>query len=129
MRTPTPLEDLYAWHAAALAGRPPVITHEPHCGWFRCRLVKKGCWVPAQIFMVQLTDTETGELIMPEEQLCTVDGVQRDAEEQWLFLSENPTTEKDFEFQTRLRAWLRVNEPDEWDPYRPVDMTKTRIQE
>lgn len=129
MRAPTPPEIALAWHSARLAGAELETVHEePHAGWFKRRLVKKGCWVPARIWLEQETD-EAGELIAPERMLCEVDGQRRDPADQWLWLCQEPISEREFNYLTRLRAWQRINAPEEWDPMVPVDHTKTPIVE
>jgi hypothetical protein len=129
MRTPSSSFALLLWHRAAITGQRPVITSEPQCGWFKRRMAKKCCWVPAVIFVHREICGETGELLSDERLLCDLDGSRADVDEQWLHLAKNPIEQSAHAYLTRLRAWQRVNAPDEWDPYRPVDLTKTPILE
>lgn len=138
MREPTAAEVLYAWHTAALqqvtlykgvnASRIPV-TSEPQPGWYRGTLVPKGAWVPARIWMEQEVD-EIGELLAPEVLRCEIDGGVREPDQEWLWLCKQPISFKEFDYMTRLRAWQRVNAPDEYDAARqPVDHLSTPILE
>ena len=125
-------EQLYAWHTAAVAagetGGPEIHGDEPQCGWFKCRLSKKGCWVPARIWVAQVTDAD-GELTEPAVMHCEVDGDRKDPGERWTWICSNPITLREFEYLTRLRRWQRVNAPHEWDPMRPVDHLSTPVLE
>ncbi len=136
MRTPTSPEAALAWHAAALAARtdwqrknltPVGVNEDPQAGWFKRRLIKNGPWVPARIWLDQ--EVEDGELLAPERVLCEVDGQRRDALDQWLWLCQEPISEREFIYLTRLRAWQRVNAPEELERVGRVDHTETPIVE
>lgn len=105
MRKPTPHETLYAWHRAAMAGRKPQITTEPHCGWYRRRFVRGGPWVPARIWMHQEIDADSGELTAPERLRCDVGGKERDPIEQWTYLADRPIGESEYRYMISLGAW------------------------
>jgi hypothetical protein len=81
-----PTADAYEWHAKALAGEKPQLTHEPQCGWF---LKKEGPGVmtPAVIWLEQPINEETGELMGDEVFLCEIGGVPVDATEAWTWLA------------------------------------------
>lgn len=130
MRTPTPIDEQLLWHTAALASGADAMTvsGDPQVGWYQRRLVKKGCWVPARIWLEQEVGDD-GELLSDQKLRCEVDGVERDAADQWLWLCQNPITERAFNYLKKLRAWQRVNRPDEWDPMVPIDHTRTPITE
>lgn len=67
MRRPSTYGELYAWWRRACADpRTPVYDGIPEAGFFRCREVKGGPWVPVRIFVVREID-EAGELAAPEE--------------------------------------------------------------
>lgn len=134
MRMPTPIEDQLAWHRGAVAvdGSVPIaaaVHADPQCGWFKRRMVKKGCWVPARIWLHQVVDHETGELSEPQQLLCEVDGERYEADDQWLWLCKEPITQAEFDYLTELRAWQRVNAPHEWDATVPVDHLSTPVLE
>lgn len=68
MRRPTPLAEQLAWHEATISGqRAPRIEDEPEVGWYRARMVKGGPFVPVRIWLAQVTDPDTGDLVEPEE--------------------------------------------------------------
>lgn len=128
MRHPTPIDELYAWHSAAIAGKSPTVTSDPQCGWFKVPLVKGATPVPARIWCEQ--KIEAGELIEPERLVCEVDGIARDPEEQWPWLCKRPIRVTEFEYLTQLRRWQRVNAPDEYAAARePVDHLSTPVLE
>lgn len=116
------------WHTQALAGKAVEVTHDPQPGFFKRRLRPKCCWVPVRIWMRQETD-DAGDLISDEKLLCTVDGEPRDPGDQWTYCCTDPISEREFNYLTRLRAWQRVNAPEEWDPFTPIDHTRTPIIE
>ena len=88
IRRPTPPSKAYAWHRAALAGENPP-THDgfPECGWFKARLVKGGPFVAARIWLEREIDPMTGELAAPEEYRCEIDGMPRDPDRAWTYLT------------------------------------------
>lgn len=90
IRQPTPMARLLAWHRAALTGVPMAIHEgEPHCGWFKTRLVKGGPFVPASISIQRDVD-ENGELASDERLICEVNGARRDPVKTWLSICKNP---------------------------------------
>jgi len=137
MRQPTAHDLVYAWHTEAMVevrrvGRERAslpVHNEPQCGWFGTMLVRKGAWVPARVWLDQPID-EVGELAGDEILRCEVDGRERDAGEQWLFLCQQPISEREFDHMTALRRWQRVNAPYEYSAaWKPVDHLKTPISE
>lgn len=98
MRRPSRMLNLYAWHRAALAGEaPPTHEADPQCGWFRCRMVKGGPWVPARIWLHQAVDPITGELAEPEEYLAELNGERTDAVRLWPRVARRPITRAAFD--------------------------------
>lgn len=90
-RTPTPREQVYAWHRAALNGlRPPIHEGHPEAGWFLTRLQARGAYVPGSIWLEQPTDPDTGELVGDETYRAEILGEEQDAGDAWLFLSKRP---------------------------------------
>lgn len=92
MRTPTPDAKAYAWWRAACSG-DPVVYHlndiEP--GYYKTRLVLRGVWWPARIWIVSEVDAD-GYLTGEERFACHVAGEPADALEQWPYLSKRPVT-------------------------------------
>lgn len=96
IRQPTPVSRLYAWHRAALAGKPVTIHEgEPQCGWFKTRMVKGGPFVPASITIQREVD-ENGELTSDERLVCEVNGERRDPVNAWLSLCKNPISRAEY---------------------------------
>ena len=129
MRTPTPLDVQLAWHTAARAGEEPAIHDEPHCGWFKRRLVKHGPFVPARIWLFSPICPETGELAGDEILQCEVDGQMADAAAQWSRLAGHPITEAEFHYLTALRGWADQHAADEpyANPREAVDWNKVPV--
>ena len=123
MRTPTPHDQLYAWHRKALRGLEPVNDGTPHCGYFKRKLVKGGVFVPARIWMVQDIDPETGELQSDELLQCEVNGAYADPEEAWSWICSNPITEQEFLYLEAAGEWSRRHAPAEpmANPHQRVD--------
>lgn len=96
IRQPTPVSRLYAWHRAALAGAPvPIHEGEPHCGWYKTRLVKGGPFVPASISIVRDVD-EHGELTCDERMVCEINGEPRDPRRAWLSVCKRPISRAEY---------------------------------
>lgn len=126
MRTPTPIDEQLAWHREAIAG-VELATHlnEPHCGWFRRRLVKNGPWVPARIWIDEAPVNEvTGELEGDEIMRCQIGDVDRTAQllDEWAWLCGEPITQEQFDYMVAYIKWARVHEPlsPEAQPHLPV---------
>ena len=91
MRKPTPREEQYSWHAKAIRGeRPPIWDGHPMCGYYLCRLVARGALVPGSIWLEQIVDEETGELVEDERYRAEILGEEVEPNEAWLWLSKRP---------------------------------------
>ena len=96
MRSATTPHIAFKWHRDMLAGKTPATTHEPQCGWFRRKLVKGGPFVPARIYLDQVTDPETGELTGDEVMRCEVNGEQREPDSEWTWLADKPISRTEY---------------------------------
>lgn len=85
--------------------RVPCHESEPHAGYFKTRLVYRGAWFAARIWIERETD-EDGQLTGDERFLCEIDGEPRDAYEQWQWLAKHPISYTEWR---ELRAQLRDN--------------------
>lgn len=71
---------------------PAIHENEPKPGWYMRRLIPKGPYVPARIWLdVELGDD--GELLGPEVLLCEVDGQRRNVGSEWTWLASHPISE------------------------------------
>ena len=128
MRQPTPPEELYRYHTAAL---DPLVTFLPihpdaQCGWYKRRIVKGGPWLPARIWMEQPIDAETGELTGDEILHCEVAGKERDADNEWMFLCTGAIPESEYRYMTAMAEWSR-QQPREWEsPPEPARRLKMK---
>lgn len=101
MRQPTARESAYSWHTKALAANgdrslmPPIYENEPKPGWYMRRLIPKGPYVPARIWLEAETGDD-GELLSPEILLCEVDGQRRNVSGEWTWLASRPISEDRF---------------------------------
>lgn len=118
VRVPTPDVELYRWHTEALAGMKPATTEEPRCGWFVRRMESKAPLLPASIYMAREIDAETGELLSDEILRCEVGGINRDPEDEWLWLASRPISEAEY-----LRLMAELFSADE---YRGPQRTRAR---
>lgn len=66
MSRPTPTLVLYAWHADAVAGIAVKDVAVPCPGWFVAQVEDASAPVPVRIWVRQVTDAETGDLVEPE---------------------------------------------------------------
>lgn len=96
LRRPTPLDEIYRWHRAALHGEcPPVHGSEPHAGWFLARLEWTGNprtspLLPGSIWLEQPIDPETGELTGDEMLRAEIMGEELDVLDAWTMLAKRP---------------------------------------
>lgn len=91
MRKPTPHDVLFDWHRRALNGeRPPIWESHPQCGFFLTRLVARGAYVPGSIWVEQIIDPETGDLIADERYRAEILGEEVEPVDAWLWLSKRP---------------------------------------
>ena len=133
MRTATPRDVAYRWHTDALKGvygdGEAPHPDEPQPGWYKRTLVRGGVFVPARVWIDADIDIGTGELLSPETLLCEVDGMRRDAYDEWSWLCRHPISEAEFTYLTRLRAHAQQHEPDLpiANPRRPVDWLKAPL--
>lgn len=124
---PTPEQQLEFYRRALAGARDEIREGDPEAGWWKMRLIRRGAWVPVRIWIEQEID-DAGELLAPQVVKCTVDGEVKDPREVWQWCCTRPIAEHEFDYMTALRAWQRINEPEAWDPYRPIDMTETPIE-
>lgn len=130
MRQPTPIAGTLAWHRAALAGEnPPIHDSEPEAGFFQMRLVRGGPWVPVRIWLHQVIDGETGELVQDERLAATVDGRPADPCQIWTRCAAHPVSEQYFAYLTAGSRWDRAHAPHHpaANPTQPTDHLKTPL--
>ncbi len=132
IRSPTPANELYAWHTRALAwwtrngdlrempGGPTL--EEVHCGWYKRRLVRGGPWVPAAVWLHQEIDPETGELLGPEVLRCEVAGQECDPDDAWSYIAGAPISEQLYKLMHADSAWAK-----KWAPNDPIANPRERI--
>lgn len=104
------------WWSRALAGeRVHVRDGEPMPGYYKTRIVRGGPWVPARIWIEREIDDD-GEQMNPDAFRCIVDGVERDALQEWVRLSAYPIPAAEYE---RLRK-----NPDPLPSGRPITLNE-----
>lgn len=84
-----------AWHWHALNGGAAI--HDdtpPQPGWYKRRLVPRGPFVPARIWIER--DESDGEIVSDDKYGCEVGDEPRDAFEEWLYLCKNPITQEEW---------------------------------
>lgn len=131
MRTPTPLTKLWAWHRAAMAGQRPAITTEPRVGFFKRKFIRGGPWCCARIWVEQIVDSETGELLADEVMCCDVDGRPADPEEQWLHIADHPVGESEYNYLLSLSRYAKANDAREplANPREKIDLMTMPVPE
>jgi hypothetical protein len=114
-------DDEYRWWRDKLergSFAPDPINDDPQCGFYLRRLVKRGPYVTAHIWL------EDGEL------RCEVDGREVDPVEQWSYLADNPITEGEYYWREALARHARHFEPRDplANPRKPIDHLQTPIR-
>lgn len=121
MRTPSSFRELYAWWREAIVN-PNVARHEgdPHCGYYKRRLIKGGPWVPVRIYIDREIDPVTGELACDERLRIEVEGLDGgDPIEHWTYLTPISRDEFDHLVDYRLRDARML------DARRKLDLSET----
>lgn len=126
IRAPIPPEDALAWWRGAVAlpeyeRRDTPIPDEPCPGFFQCKLVKGGIFVPARIWLEQDVG-EDGELLGAELR-CEVNGEPADPFDKWSYLCGEPISEAQFNYLTARNRWAAWHAPHEpaANPRKPID--------
>jgi hypothetical protein len=121
----TNAKDPKEWWRDALNGLKPVVTDEPHPGFYKRRLVKGGPFVPVQIWIEGDRD-DAGELVDDERILCSVNGREADAVDNWMYCCVHPISEAEFDYLTSLSSFARVHAPREplANPKKKIDPLK-----
>lgn len=102
IRQPSNLDEAYSWWRRSVAGeRVPRIEDEPMPGYFKCRMVRGGPFVPVAIWLDQEIDAETGELTQPEELRAIANGRPVDPGRVWTYA--RPISEAEYEALTGIR--------------------------
>lgn len=92
------IEESAWWWAAVYGDGMPI--HEstpPQPGFYKRRLVPRGPFYPAHIWIVRDVDDETDELMADEVFGCEVNGQPADAWEEWMYLCKHPITREEYE--------------------------------
>lgn len=147
MRKPHDRNELYAWHAramAALAGArvddlkaaaavafdlvPPIHEDEPECGWFKAIIRRDAAAVPAKIWLKSVVDDD-GELVEDEILLCEVGDTPVDAVEAWPKLCTRPISRAEYLYLMSVRTWARQSAPDQPQARdgRPIDWLTVKV--
>lgn len=130
MTLPTSQQQLYAWHTQALDDMrlhlAISVDGNPECGWFKCRYVKGGPFVPARIWMFQPIDDESGELVGDEILQAEINGKHADPIDKWSWICSHPITEAEYNYMVANIAWATEHAPDEpaAKPREAVDWTR-----
>lgn len=122
MRQPTPESELYAWWRAAVADlSTPRHDGEPHCGFYKMRMVKGGPFVPATIVMLQKTDPDTGELTEDEVLAADQNGKITDPVRIWSYC--RAISREEYDALTESHRTINVMAAT----HAPVDLSTTAI--
>ena len=102
----------------------PIRDGEPQGGYYKCRRVAKGPWLPVIVWWHKGERDDTGALLEDEGWRCEIDGEQVNPYQRWVSFAKHPISHKEFKRLSRLRDWADNHAPD--DPYaapdRPVDL-------
>ncbi len=90
IRQPSSYAQLYRWWLDVTSGAAGRLdgwhVDDPHCGYYRTKMVTGGPWVPVRIVCERDIDPDTGELTAPERLVALVEGDRRDPAPMWTFL-------------------------------------------
>lgn len=94
--------------------------------WWRCRLVPRGPFVPAEMIAIEDRCPETGELMADVEYQAAIDGEAVNAYDPpgWPW---QPITQAEWRYMTDVAAYSRQHVP--WEPpanpREPIDLNQT----
>ena len=91
------------------------LTLEPQAGYYKCRLVRGGPWLPAVIWWHTAERGAAGELLGDEGWRCEIDGDARDPYKAWMSVAGRNIAKVEFLRLTKLRAWADKHARN--DPY------------
>jgi len=125
MREPTSIAKMYAWHKASIEGqRPETNLEEIHCGWFRCRMIKRGPWVPAMIWLHREIDLITRELMADEKYLALLNNARANPLYVWQRACGNPITRAAYDELIKLQT----KRPEMAATHAAMDISKKAIR-
>lgn len=111
MRRPSPPGPQYAHWRESLLARiekrrgPPVYEDAPQCGLWRSRDTN-GDWTPVRIWLDQVIDDETGELLQDErisvQHGDTIAATRNSEELIWSSCARHPITKAEYEYYAEL---------------------------
>ena len=87
--------DPYAWHRAALAGNHPIVTDEPHAGFYL--VTRDERMIPASSWWEGLMD-ENGEPCADETMLAEIGGELCYPEDRWLDMAKRPISQDEYNY-------------------------------
>lgn len=110
------------WHEAVAGFHPPINISEPHCGYFKTKLVKDGPFVPVHIFWRGPKD-EHGRPTGDEEMVCLVNGKEADVLETWTRVADRPIQLAEYEYLVNLGKYAKEHDSREplANPTAPID--------
>ncbi len=93
------------WYLAALFGEKPPLHDDtlPQPGWFKVRLVSRGAFHPARIWIEEDRDDD-GELQSDVLYFCEVNGDLVDVWDWWLRVCKNPISRDEWEMMEHERV-------------------------
>jgi hypothetical protein len=107
MRRPTPLSEQLADWKHMIATNTRQHDEWPRCGWFKQRLEPRSkTWLPARVWLHQVIDWQTGELLEPEQfRLQIAHRTWSDQDKiQYRFMSLHPVTLDEYRWLTARLA-------------------------
>lgn len=147
MRRPSDRNELYAWHAKAMAALaavkkddlkavaaeayellPSIQEWSPQCGWFKAIFRRDAVAVPAKIFMKSVVDDD-GELVEPELLMCEVGDAPVDVMEAWPKLCTRPISRAEYLYLMSVRTWAQESAPNQPQARdgRPIDWLTVKL--
>lgn len=118
---------------------PGFDPNDPKIGYYRCRLVKNGPAVPAQVFLRDGPRDENGALIGDQELVGLVwgrngarevDPLATTSPNGWMtwwvaFIAGGEITKEEFDRMVATMDWARNTSAPEGNPEAPIDLTAT----
>lgn len=90
-------ESAWWWAAVHSDGMPIHESTPPQPGYYKRRLVARGQFVPARIWIERDADEETNEIMSDDKYHCEVNGNPADAFEEWLHLCKHAISQEEYE--------------------------------
>lgn len=107
----------------------PIDMNDPQEGFYKCKMVKGGPWVPVKIWMQDGSrNPDTNDLESDQFLRAMRNGQDISPFDIWTWCAEHPITEQRYLYMIAAAEWDLENNPDSpfANPRKAIDISKTQ---